>query len=147
MDHSTSSTVSRQRTWVLSSGKLSPPCSLHKKSSLGQKSELWISPHEERLAGLIFLSETVNHISVTRKNAQNASPVKLAAIISHRADVTAKASPAAGATLTTWSSDLRTWCQSQGAPSSLPGEEQDGDSLQKISMSCGHKPPLCSFTH
>ena len=61
--------------------------------------DLSSSSHEERLAGLIFLSETVNHISVTRKNAQNASPVKLAAIISHRADVTAKASPAAGAAL------------------------------------------------
>ena len=107
--------------------------------------DLSSSSHKERLAGLIFLSETVNHISVTRKNAQNASPVKLAAILSHRA--TAKSSPAAGATLTTWSSDLRTWCQSQGVPRSLPEEEQDGDSLQIISVSCGHKPPLYSFTH
>ena len=98
--------------------------------------------HEDRLAGLILLSEIVNHISVTRKNSQNASPAKLAAIISHRADVTAKTSPTAGATLSTWARRLRSWRQLPGAPGSPPGEKQAGD---PINLSWGHKPPLCNF--
>ena len=104
--------------------------------------DLSASSQKDRLAGLILLSEIVNHISVTKKNSQNASPVKLAAIISHRADVTEKTSPTAGATLATWSSGLRSWSQLQGAPGSPPGENQDGD---PINLSWGHKPPLCSF--
>ena len=106
----------------------------------------------ERLAGLVLLSETVNHITVTRKNAQKASPVKLAAILSHRAEVTAKSFPGAGTILATWAGDLRTRSESpsQGVPRPLPLVEQDGDSLQVISLVCGHPPPLYStsiFTH
>ena len=108
--------------------------------------------HEERLAGLILLSETVNHITVTRKKAQDASPAKLAAILAHRMEVTAKSFPEAGTILATWAGDLRTWSQSpsQGVSRPLPTEEQDGDSLQLISVVCGHRTPLYStsnFTH
>ena len=67
--------------------------------------------HEDRLSGLVLLSEIVNHISVTRKNSQNASPARLAAVISCRADVTAKTSTTAGATLSTWAGRLRSWRQ------------------------------------
>ena len=129
------STASRQRAWAPSSGKLYPHCSLQKNRSHGLS-------HKDRLAGLILLSEIVNHISVTRKNSQNASPAKLAAIISHRADVTAKTSPTAGATLSTWARRLRSWRQLPGAPGSPPEEKQAGD---PIILSWGHKPPLCNF--
>ena len=97
--------------------------------------------HEDRLSGLVLLSEIVNHISVSRKNSQNVSPARLAAVISCRADVTAKTSPTAGATLSTWAERLRSWRQPQDAPGSPPGKSQAGDP-----MSWGHKPPLCNFT-
>ena len=114
--------------------------------------DLSAASHEERLAGLVLLSETVNHITVTRKNAQKASPAKLAAILNHRVEVTAKSFPGAGTILATWAGDLRTRSQSpsQGVSRPLPSEEQDGDSLQLISIVCGHRPPLYSksnFTH
>ena len=114
--------------------------------------DLSAASHEERLAGLVLLSETVNHITVTRKNAQKASPAKLAAILNHRAEVTAKSFPGAGTILATWAGDLRTRSQSpsQGVSRPLPSEEQDGDSLQVISLVCGHRPPLYSrsnFSH
>ena len=145
----------RQTTWAHSPRKHSLPCSSHKETSLWGKVrtlDLSAASHEERLAGLVLLSETVNHITVTRKNAQKASPAKLAAILNHRAEVTAKSFPGAGTILATWAGDLRTRSQSpsQGVSRPLPSEEQDGDSLQVISLVCGHRPPLYStsnFTH
>ena len=74
--------------------------------------DLSAASHEERIAGLVLLSETVNHITVTRKNAQKASPAKFAAILNHRAEVTATSFPGAGTILATWAGDLRTRSQS-----------------------------------
>ena len=99
--------------------------------------------HEDRLSGLVLLSEIVNHILVSRKNSQNASPARLAAVISCRADVTAKTSPIAGATLSTWAERLRSGRQPQDALGSPPGKSQAGD---PITLSWGHQPPPCNFS-
>ena len=152
-DLSTFLPVPRQTIWAHSPRKSSLPCSSHKETSPGEKSELWIfQQHPTKRGSQVLLSKTVNHITVTRKNAQKASPAKLAAILNHRAEVTAKSFPGAGTILATWAGDLRTRSQSpsQGVSRPLPSEEQDGDSLQVISLVCGHRPPLYStsnFTH
>lgn len=151
-DHSIFLPAPRQTTWAHSPRKHSLPCSSHKETSLGEKSELWIFQQHPTKRGSQAWSSFPKHITVTRKNAQKASPAKLAAILNHRAEVTAKSFPGAGTILATWAGDLRTRSQSpsQGVSRPLPSEEQDGDSLQVISLVCGHRPPLYStsnFTH
>ena len=151
-DHSIFLPAPRQTTWAHSPRKHSLPCSSHKETSLGEKSELWIFQQHPTKRGSQAWSSFPKHITVTRKNAQKASPAKLAAILSHRAEVTAKSFPGAGTILATWAGDLRTRSESpsQGVPRPLPSVEEDGDSLQLISVVCGHPPPLYStsiFTH
>ena len=97
--------------------------------------------HEDRLSGLVLLSEIVNHILVSRKNSQNVSLAKLAAVIRCRAEVASKTSPIAGASLSTWAERLRSGSQPQDTLGTSPGKSQAGDH-----MSWGHQMPPFNFS-
>ena len=97
--------------------------------------------HQDRLSGLVLISEIVNHILVSRKNSQNASLAKLAAVIRCRAEVAAKSSPNAGASLSTWAERLRARSLPQDSLGSSPERSQAGDH-----MSWGHQMPPCNLS-
>ena len=97
--------------------------------------------HEDRLSGLVLISEIVNHILVSRKNSQNVSLAKLAAVIRCRAEVAVKTSPNAGASLSTWAERLRSGSQPQDTLDNSPGKSQAGDH-----MSWGHQMPPFNFS-
>ena len=91
---------------------------------------------QDRLSGLVLISEIVNHILVSRKNSQTASLAKLAAVIRCSAEVAAKSSPNAGASLSTWADRLRARSLPQDPPGTSPARSQAGDH-----MSWGHQMP------
>ena len=94
---------------------------------------------QDRLSGLVLISETVNHILVSRKQSQAASGsmAKLSAIIRCCAEVAAKSFPNAGTSLSTWADRLRAMSLPQNPPGTSPARNQAGDH-----MSWGHQMPL-----
>ena len=84
---------------------------------------------QDRLSGLVLISETVNHILVSRKHSQAASMAKLSAIIRCCAEVAAKSFPNAGTSLSTWADRLRARSLPQAPPGTSPARSRAEDHL------------------
>ena len=96
---------------------------------------------QDRLAGLVLIAETVDHILTCRKQSRAASMAKLSATIKSCAEATAKPFPEAGTSLTTWATRLRARCTPQappGSPSTSSRAEElspGGHSLPQFNLS------------
>ena len=82
---------------------------------------------QDRLAGLVLIAETVDHILTCRKQSRAASMAKLSATIKSCAEATAKPFPEAGTSLTTWATRLRARCTPQAPPGSSPTSSRAED--------------------
>ena len=107
------------------------------------RAELHTASHNDRLAGLILLSEAVHHISALRRRGLGASPAKFSPILRHRAEVVSKKFPGSGTVLSAWAEALLTQrpVPPQRVPQLASPRDSEEDLLQQLAAVCGHRAP------
>ena len=107
------------------------------------RAELHTASHNDRLAGLILLSEAVHHISALRRRGIGASPAKFSPILRHRAEVVCKEFPGSGTVLSAWAEALliQRPVPPQRVPRLASPRDSEEDLLQQLAAVCGHRAP------
>ena len=107
------------------------------------RAELHATSHDDRLAGLILLSEAVHHISTLRRRGIGASPAKFAPILRHRAEVVCQKFPGSGTLLSAWAEALLTQrpVSPQRVQQLTSSRDSEEDLLQQLAAVCGHRAP------